>query len=82
MKKGGIRMQYDLLLKGGMLIDSAHVLGMPDQIGSLKTGAVGDAVVFKMETGSFDFVDANQQIRTGSRRPVPTTVIRSGKIYP
>ncbi len=59
----------------------ARVLGMPDQIGTLKKGAVGDAVVFKMETGSFDFVDANGQLRTGSQRPVPTTVIRSGKVY-
>jgi len=60
----------------------ARVLGMPDQIGTLKTGAVGDAVVFKMESGSFDFTDANQQLRTGSQRPVPVTVVRSGKIYP
>ena len=51
MKKGGIRMQYDLLLKGGMLIDSAHVLGMPDQIGSLKTGAVGMRLFSKWKPG-------------------------------
>ena len=59
----------------------ARVLGMSDQIGSLKTGASGDAVVFRLESGSFDFLDSNNLVRTGSQRLVPVKVIRSGKVY-
>ena len=59
----------------------AQVLGKSDQIGSLKTGASGDAVVFRLESGSFDFLDSNNLVRTGSQRLVPVKVIRSGKVY-
>jgi len=59
----------------------ARLLGMSDQIGTLKTGAQGDAVVMKMETGSFDFFDAHGTGRVGRERLVPTAVVKDGKEY-
>jgi dihydroorotase len=59
----------------------AQVLGKSDQIGSLKIGACGDAVVFNLESGSFDFEDAHGQFRTAKKRLTPTNVIRAGKVY-
>ena len=60
----------------------ARLLGMSDQIGTLKTGTQGDAVVMKMETGSFDFFDAHGTGRVGRELLVPTAVVRAGKEYP
>ncbi len=59
----------------------AQILGKSDQIGSLKIGACGDAVVFNLESGSFDFVDAHGQRRTAEKRLTPMNVIRAGKVY-
>jgi dihydroorotase len=54
---------------------------MSDQIGTLKTGAWGDAVIFELQEGSFDFSDCYGQVRTGRQRLAPTIVIRGGKLY-
>ena len=62
-------------------VHPARLLGMNGEIGTLKTGAHGDAVVMKMETGMFDFFDAHGTRRQGGRRLVPKTVIRAGKEY-
>ena len=62
-------------------VNPARLLGMGDQIGTLKTGAQGDAVVMKMETGSFDFIDAHGTGRVGRERLVSTAVIKDGKEY-
>ena len=59
----------------------AQVLGMSDKIGSLSVGAVGDTVILRLETGSFDFMDVHGQHREGSKRLVPITVIRAGSVY-
>jgi dihydroorotase len=59
----------------------AQILGKSDQLGTLKKGACGDAVVFQVDSGSFDFVDAHGQGRTGEKRLTPTNVIRAGKIH-
>lgn len=59
----------------------AGVLGMGGAIGTLKPGAHGDAVVMKMETGSFDFFDAHGTSREGRRRLVPAAVVSAGKEY-
>ncbi len=59
----------------------AQVIHMTDQIGTLKAGAWGDAVVFRQETGNFALVDSRGDVRTGNQRLVPTMVVRAGKIY-
>ncbi len=59
----------------------ARLLGMGDEIGTLKTGAHGDAVVMKLETGSFDFFDAHGTRREGRQQLVPTRIVKAGKEY-
>lgn len=59
----------------------AQAIHLGDQIGTLKPGAWGDAVVFTLEKGTFGLVDSRGQIRNGSQRLVPTVVVRAGKIY-
>jgi dihydroorotase len=59
----------------------ARLLGMADEIGTLKTGACGDAVVMKMETGSFEFFDADGTCRVGSRRLIPAKAVKDGKEF-
>jgi dihydroorotase len=59
----------------------AQAIRMSDQIGTLKTGAWGDAVIFELQEGSFDFSDCYGQVRTGRQRLAPTIVIRGGKLY-
>ncbi|MGH2405686.1 MAG: amidohydrolase/deacetylase family metallohydrolase [bacterium] len=59
----------------------AAVMRMSDRIGTLRAGAWGDAVVLDLEEGRFELEDAHQQVRIGSRRLVPTAVIRGGRLY-
>lgn len=59
----------------------ASVIHMQDEIGTLRPGAWGDAVVFSLETGEFPLVDTSGVTRTGTRRLVPETVIRRGAVY-
>lgn len=59
----------------------AQVIRMSEQIGTLRPGAWGDAVVFACQQGDFALVDSRGQIRTGHQRLVPMVVIRAGKVY-
>ena len=59
----------------------ARVLGMADQIGTLRVGAWGDAVVFDLQQGQFELHDARGETRVGRQRLVPTAVVRGGKLY-
>jgi dihydroorotase len=59
----------------------AQVIRMPDQIGTLKVGAWGDAVVFEHQKGRFELSDSHGQLRVGKERLVPTMVLRAGKVY-
>ena len=59
----------------------ARVLGMSDQIGTLRVGAWGDAVVFDQQQGQFELHDARGETRVGRQRLVPTAVVRGGKLY-
>jgi len=59
----------------------ARLLGMADEIGTLKTGACGDAVLMKMETGSFEFFDADGTCRVGRQRLIPAKAVKDGKEF-
>jgi dihydroorotase len=59
----------------------ARVLGMSEQIGTLRVGAWGDAVVFDLREGTFDFRDSHGESRIGRQRLVPKTVVRGGRVY-
>jgi dihydroorotase len=59
----------------------AQVLGMSNQLGTLKVGAWGDAVVFAEEEGNFELIDSHGQKRMGRRRLMPKIIVKAGKIY-
>lgn len=62
-------------------VTPAGVIGMTGEIGTLRPGAWGDAVVFDLQDGRFELWDSHEQVRVGRRRLVPVTVVRAGKIY-
>jgi dihydroorotase len=59
----------------------AKALRMADQIGTLRMGAWGDAVIFELQTGHFEFLDSRGKIRVSRHRLLPKTVVKAGKIY-
>jgi dihydroorotase len=59
----------------------AQIVKMAGQIGTLAVGAWGDAVVLRLEEGSFELLDCHQQARLGRQRLVPEVVIRAGSVY-
>ncbi len=59
----------------------AEAIRMAGEIGTLQVGAWGDAVVFDLEEGRFEFGDSHGQVRLGQRRLVPRQVVRAGKVY-
>jgi len=59
----------------------AEVIHQAGQLGTLAPGAVGDAVVFELREGQFDFRDAPGETRTGSRKLEPVTVVKGGRVY-
>ena len=66
---------------GKVTATPARALGMSDQIGTLRAGAWGDAVVFQLRDGEFEFPDSHGETRTGRQRLVPKTVVRAGNVY-
>ncbi len=59
----------------------AQIIHLADQIGTLKAGAWGDAVVFELREGEFQLVDSQGQTRTGKQQLVPVAVVKGGKVY-
>lgn len=59
----------------------AAAINLENQIGTLRPGAWGDAVVVDLERGAFPLVDSAGVTRTGDRRLVPKLVVRQGAIY-
>jgi dihydroorotase len=59
----------------------ARFLRLEDQIGTLKPGARGDAVLFELRQGSFQLEDAYGDIRTGSQYLEPMAVVKNGTVY-
>lgn len=59
----------------------AEMMGMSEEIGTLKNGAIGDAVIFDVEAGEFEFYDTHEQCRVGRQRIVPAKVVKDGRVY-
>jgi dihydroorotase len=59
----------------------AQVIRMAGEIGTLRAGAWGDAVVFDLQQGRYEFRDSQGQVRVGTQQLVPTTVVRAGRVY-
>lgn len=69
---------HDALVR--VTVEPAKTVGMPGQVGTLRVGAEGDAVVLDPREGRFDFVDSLGVSRTGHLKLTPTTVVKAGKI--
>ncbi len=59
----------------------AQIIHLTDQIGTLKAGAWGDAVVFELREGDFQLIDSQGRTRTGHQQLVPVAVVKNGKVY-
>ncbi|MBI2501602.1 MAG: amidohydrolase/deacetylase family metallohydrolase [Candidatus Latescibacteria bacterium] len=59
----------------------AQIIHLADQLGTLKVGAWGDAVVFERREGEFQLVDSQGQTRTGRQQLFPVAVVKGGKVY-
>jgi dihydroorotase len=59
----------------------AQVIHLEDQLGTLKPGAWGDAVVLELRQGEFQLVDSQGQVRTGKQQLFPVAVVKGGKVY-
>ena len=62
-------------------IEPARVIGRADELGRLGEGAGGDVSVFEVEEGSFDLVDAEEEVLSGSRRFTCRATVRDGEIW-
>ena len=51
------------------------------QLGTLAVGSVGDAVLLELRSGEFQLEDSGGEMRTGSRKLEPVTVIKAGRVY-
>lgn len=61
-------------------IRPATILRMEHEIGSLQVGRRADLSIFKIEAGTFEFLDAEQQLFTGQQLLRPTFTIKAGKV--
>ena len=51
------------------------------RLGTLAAGSVGDAVLLELRSGDFQLEDSDGEMRTGSRKLEPVTVIKAGRVY-
>lgn len=59
----------------------AQTFGFPLGLGTLRDGAEADVAVFDLAEGTFDFVDSEEQRRTGHQKLIPVATVKSGRIY-
>ena len=58
----------------------ARVVGMEGKIGTLIPGAHGDAVVFDLQEGTFEFRDSPGDVRIGKLKLEPVAVVKAGAL--
>ena len=59
----------------------ARAMGMYQEIGTLKPGTAADVTILNLETGNFEFTDAQGKTRNGEQKIEPVHVIKSGRLY-
>jgi dihydroorotase len=60
----------------------ARVLGEADTIGTRRPGAVADATLFRIESGSFALTDSHGETVVAGDRLAPVRVVRNGVVSP
>jgi dihydroorotase len=63
----------------GATATPARLLGMADRIGTLQKGTVADIAVFALETGDFQFEDAEGNALQGTTHLIPQYTVRQGQ---
>lgn len=58
----------------------AQILGMAEEIGSLRPGACGDVSVMRLEEGEFPLSDCEGVVETMAARLVPVATVRAGQV--
>jgi dihydroorotase len=58
----------------------ARILGRGDELGTLRVGAVGDAAVFRIETGRFPYEDTHGETIQGEQKWTPQMTVRAGRV--
>ena len=51
------------------------------RLGTLAPGSIGDAVLLELRSGEFQLEDSAGEMRTGSQKLEPVTVIKAGRVY-
>jgi dihydroorotase len=59
-------------------VNTAMALKRPE-LGTLKTGSIGDATILSIRDGQFDYVDAVGEYMTGDRRIISEGVVLAGR---
>jgi dihydroorotase len=62
-------------------IRPAGVFDCGETIGTLRPGSEADVSVFELHEGKFEFVDSNQQKRTGRQKLVNTAAVCRGQLF-
>ncbi len=60
----------------------AQVMGLGDEIGTLKVGALADVALFTLEKGEFPLYDVHMEVRTGKELMRNTLTIVNGREMP
>ena len=60
----------------------AQVLGLQNEVGTLKPGALADIALFRIESGDFTFYDVFMHARTGNQLVRNTLTIVDGRELP
>jgi dihydroorotase len=59
----------------------AKVLGKEHEIGTLRPGSTADLLIFDLQAGDFEFTDTHLNVRRGSKKFVPTLVLKRGQVH-
>jgi dihydroorotase len=59
----------------------ARAIGRSGELGTLAVGAAGDAAVFSVDEGRFDYQDADGNTLEGARRWTPRLTVRAGRVW-
>ena len=59
-------------------VNAAKALNRPE-LGTFKTGAVGDVTLLRIDTGSYDYIDVKGETLMGDRKIELDGVVLNGK---
>ena len=62
-------------------VEPAKVIGRVPGLGTLKLGAPADVAIFDLVQGPVEFVDTQQNTRSGTQKLVPVLTIRDGRPF-